>query len=193
MSAAPFTWFKKKPPPPKTGAELYRAARTAHQEAYDAVREVTLSLVYLRQRLEAEAYERRSEIARLHDEARRLARRGADEAALQKLLDKQAHRSALLVREERLEEVKAQAERAKNKLTALGLELRNLEAELLEARALERATDRWERIERLELEVAELTRAAKATAAPRPLLRTVPDLDEDLTSARLDLALLKKS
>lgn len=192
MSSSPFELFRKKPPPAKAATELYQEALIARRAAYEALREVTLSLVYLRQRLEAEAFERRTEIARLHDEARRLAKRGADEAALGMILRKQAHRAALSAQEERAAQIKQEAERAKTKLATLGLELRTLEAEGCDARAMALVTARWRQIEALELETLALKQAAQSQAGEVPHLDRTNELEDDLTSARLDLAVLKK-
>jgi hypothetical protein len=193
MSASPFELFRKRPPPKRSAAELYQEALVGRRAAYEALREATLSLVYLRQRLEAEAFERRTEIARLHDEARRLAKRGADQAALEKLLAKQAHRAALAAQEDRAQQIKREAELAKAKLSALGLELRTLEAEGCEARAMAQVAARWQQIEALELETSALKKAAQAAAGELPHFDPTRDLEDDLTSARLDLAVLKKA
>ncbi len=193
MSASPFELFRKRPPPAKSAAELYQEALVGRRAAYDALREATLSLVYLRQRLEAEAFERRTEIARLHDQARRLVKRGAEQAALETLLQKQTHRAALAIQEERAAQIKQEAERAKAKLSALGLELRTLEAEGFEARTMAQVTARWERIEALESETSALKKAAQAAAGELPHFDRSDDLEDDLTSARLDLAVLKKT
>ncbi len=105
---------------------VYEQAITERLRQYRELKEAVAGILYMRNKLEHEITERRAEIARLHDDLRRGVRRGQDDLALA-LIDRKQQLMQDLERAEReLDEVRVEAEDAKNNLVRFREEIRSL-------------------------------------------------------------------
>ncbi len=93
------------------------------------LKEAVAGILYMRTKLESEITERRSEIARLHDETRRAVRRGEDDISLTLIAHKQVLMEDLERAERELEGVRSEAEEAKTNLIQFREEIRSLNRE----------------------------------------------------------------
>lgn len=105
---------------------VYEQAIAERVRQYRELKNAVAGVLYMRTKLEGEIVERRAEIARMHDDARRAIRRGRDESALTLIQHKQALFEELERSEEELEAVRTQAEEAKQNLVAFREEIRSL-------------------------------------------------------------------
>jgi phage shock protein A len=105
---------------------VYESAIEERTQQYHRLKEAVAGILYMRNKLEAEIGERRAEIARVHDDARRAVRRGQDEIAVTLLAQKQALLEELERSERELEGLRAEAEDAKNNLVRFREEIRTL-------------------------------------------------------------------
>lgn len=105
---------------------VYEQAIHERTKQYRQLKEAVAGILYMRNKLEAEITERRAEIARLHDDLRRGVRRGQDELSLVLIARKQQLMEELERAERELEEVRAEAEDAKNNLVRFREEIRTL-------------------------------------------------------------------
>ena len=105
---------------------VYEQAINERTKQYRQLKEAVAGILYMRNRLEAEITERRAEIARLHDDLRRGVRQGQDDLSLA-LIDRKQRLLEDLERAEReLDEVRVEAEDAKNNLVCFREEIRSL-------------------------------------------------------------------
>jgi phage shock protein A len=105
---------------------VYEQAIEERTKQYRQLKEAVAGILYMRNKLEHEITERRAEIARLHDDLRRGVRRGQDDLALA-LIDRKQQLMEDLERAEReLDEVRVEAEDAKNNLVRFREEIRSL-------------------------------------------------------------------
>ena len=105
---------------------VYEQAINERTKQYRQLKEAVAGILYMRNKLEHEITERRAEIARLHDDLRRGVRRGQDDLALA-LIDRKQQLMQDLERAEReLDEVRVEAEDAKNNLVRFREEIRSL-------------------------------------------------------------------
>ncbi len=105
---------------------VYEQAIDERTKQYRQLKEAVAGILYMRTKLEAEITERRAEIARVHDDARRAIRRGRDEVALPLIARKQALMEELERAERELEGVRAEAEDAKANLVRFREEIKSL-------------------------------------------------------------------
>jgi phage shock protein A len=105
---------------------VYESAIQERTQQYHQLKEAVAGILYMRNKLEAEIGERRAEIARMHDDVRRAVRRGQDELALTLIAQKQALLEELERSERELENLRAEAEDAKNNLVRFREEIRAL-------------------------------------------------------------------
>jgi phage shock protein A len=105
---------------------VYEQAIAERVRQYRELKEAVAGILYMRNKLESEIGERRAEIARLHDDVRRSVRRGRDDLSLTLIAQKQQLFEELERAEQELEDVRAQAEEAKNNLVRFREEIRSL-------------------------------------------------------------------
>ena len=105
---------------------VYEQAIAERVRQYRELKEAVAGILYMRNKLENEIAERRAEIARLHDDIRRSLRGGRDEMALTLIAQKQQLFEELERAEAELEQVRTQAEEAKNNLVRFREEIRSL-------------------------------------------------------------------
>jgi phage shock protein A len=105
---------------------VYEQAIAERVRQYRELKSAVAGILYLRAKLEGEISERRAEIARLHDDARRAVRRGKDDLSLTLIAQKQQLFDELERAEEELCVVKEQAEEAKTNLVRFREEIRSL-------------------------------------------------------------------
>ena len=105
---------------------VYEQAIAERVRQYRELKNAVAGILYMRNKLEGEISERRAEIARLHDDARRAVRRGQEEASLTLIAQKQALFEDLERAERELAEVRSQAEEAKGNLVRFREEIRGL-------------------------------------------------------------------
>jgi phage shock protein A len=105
---------------------VYEQAIGERVRQYRELKSAVAGILYLRAKLESEISERRVEIARLHDDARRAVRRGKDDISLTLIAQKQQLFDELERAEEELRVVKDQAEEAKTNLVRFREEIRSL-------------------------------------------------------------------
>lgn len=105
---------------------VYEQAIGERVRQYRELKSAVAGILYLRAKLESEISERRVEIARLHDDARRAVRRGKDDISLTLIAQKQQLFEELERAEEELRVVKDQAEEAKTNLVRFREEIRSL-------------------------------------------------------------------
>ena len=105
---------------------VYEQAIGERVRQYRDLKSAVAGILYLRAKLESEISERRVEIARLHDDARRAVRRGKDDISLTLIAQKQQLFEELERAEEELRVVKDQAEEAKANLVRFREEIRSL-------------------------------------------------------------------
>jgi phage shock protein A len=105
---------------------VYEQAIGERVRQYRELKSAVAGILYLRAKLESEISERRAEIARLHDDARRAVRRGKDDISLTLIAQKQLLFEELERAEEELRVVKDQAEEAKTNLVRFREEIRSL-------------------------------------------------------------------
>lgn len=105
---------------------VYEQAIGERVRQYRELKSAVAGILYLRAKLENEVGERRAEIARLHDDARRAVRRGQDEISLTLIAQKQQLFEELERAEEELQTVRDQAEESKGNLVRYREEIRSL-------------------------------------------------------------------
>lgn len=105
---------------------VYEQAIAERVRQYRELKEAVAGILYMRNKLENEIGERRAEIARLHDDIRRSLRSGRDEMALTLIARKQQLFEELERAEGERDDVRAQAEEAKNNLVRFREEIRSL-------------------------------------------------------------------
>ncbi len=105
---------------------VYEQAIGERVRQYRELKSAVAGILYLRAKLESEISERRADIARLHDDARRAVRRNQDDVSLTLISQKQQLFEDLERAEEELGVVKDQAEEAKANLIRFREEIRSL-------------------------------------------------------------------
>ena len=105
---------------------VYEQAIAERVSQYRELKSAVAGILYLRAKLESEISERRAEIARLHDDARRAVRRRQDDISLTLIAQKQELFEELERAEEELNVVKDQAEDSKANLVRFREEIRSL-------------------------------------------------------------------
>jgi phage shock protein A len=127
---------------------VYETAIAERLRQYEGLKQAVAGILYMRNKLEAEIRERRTELVRTQDLTRRAVERGDDEVALQ-LISQKEHLTGEMDRTEReLEEVASEVEGAKANLIKFRSELRALEREkirMLAVLANARARRRFQR------------------------------------------------
>ncbi len=127
---------------------VYETAITERIRQYEGLKQAVAGILYMRNKLEAEIRERRTELVHTQDLTRRAVERGDDEVALQ-LISQKEHLSAEMDRAEReLEEVATEVDSAKANLIKFRSEIRALEREkirMLAVLANARARRRFQR------------------------------------------------
>jgi len=96
---------------------------------YAELKRAVAGILYMRNKIEGELRERRSELARLHDDIGRAVRQNDDEVALVLITQKDGLLADLERGQRELEEVSAECEGAKANLVKFRAEIRNLERE----------------------------------------------------------------
>jgi phage shock protein A len=105
---------------------VYEQAIAERVRQYRELKSAVAGILYLRAKLEGEISDRRAEIARLHDDARRAVRRNQDEISLTLIAQKQQLFEELERAEQELGAVRDQAEEAKANLVRYREEIRSL-------------------------------------------------------------------
>ncbi len=105
---------------------VYEQAIGERVRQYRELKSAVAGILYLRTKLESEIGDRRAEIARLHDDARRAVRRHQDDISLTLIAQKQQLFEELERAEEELAAVREQAEEAKGNLVRFREEIRSL-------------------------------------------------------------------
>lgn len=105
---------------------VYEQAIAERVRQYRELKEAVAGILYMRNKIENEIGERRAEIARLHDDVRRSVRGGQDEMSITLIAQKQQLFEELERAEGELQEVRVQAEEAKNNLVRFREEIRSL-------------------------------------------------------------------
>jgi phage shock protein A len=105
---------------------VYEQAIAERVRQYRELKSAVAGILYLRAKIEGEISERRAEIARLHDDARRAVRRSQDDVSLTLIAQKQQLFEDLERAEEELSAVRAEAEEAKGNLVLFRQEIRSL-------------------------------------------------------------------
>lgn len=105
---------------------VYEQAIGERVRQYRELKSAVAGILYMRAKLESEITDRRAEIARLHDDARRAVRRNQDDISLTLIAQKQQLFEDLERAEEELGAVKEQAEEAKGNLVRFREEIRSL-------------------------------------------------------------------
>jgi phage shock protein A len=105
---------------------VYEQAIHERTKQYRQLKEAVAGILYMRNKLEHEITERRAEIARLHDDLRRGVRCGQDDLSLALIERKQQLMQDLERAERELDEVRTEAEDAKNNLVRFREEIRSL-------------------------------------------------------------------
>ncbi len=127
---------------------VYETAIAERLRQYEGLKQAVAGILYMRNKLEAEIRERRSELLRSQDLTRRAIERGDDDVALELIAQKE-HLTGEMERAEReLEEVANEVESAKTNLVKFRSEIRALEREkirMLAALANARARRRFQR------------------------------------------------
>jgi len=96
---------------------------------YAELKRAVAGILYMRNKIEGELRERRSELARLHEDIGRAVRQNDDEVALVLITQKDGLLQDLERGQRELEEVSAECEGAKANLVKFRAEIRNLERE----------------------------------------------------------------
>ncbi len=105
---------------------IYEQAINERVKQYRELKEAVAGILYMRNKLEHEITERRTEIARLYHDLRRGVRQGQDDLSLA-LIDRKQQLMQDLERAEReLDEVRVEAEDAKSNLVRFREEIRSL-------------------------------------------------------------------
>ena len=112
---------------PRDHDRAFDAALRRRGRQLDAADEVVAQTRQARSRLELDIFERRAEIARHHDRARRAARAGDDDAALRILERKQTLHENLSLAERELEALVSDLTTAEGELDRLHAETRELQ------------------------------------------------------------------
>ncbi len=105
---------------------VYEQAIAERVRQYRELKGAVAGILYMRNKIESEIADRRAEIARMHDDVRRSVRRGDDESSLKLIAHKQALFEELERAESELDQVRLQAEDAKNNLIRFREEIRSL-------------------------------------------------------------------
>jgi DNA-binding response OmpR family regulator/phage shock protein A len=105
---------------------VYEQAIGERVRQYRELKSAVAGILYLRAKLESEISDRRAEIARLHDDARRAVRRSQDDVSLTLIAQKQQLFEELERAEDELKTVREQAEEAKGNLVLYREEIRSL-------------------------------------------------------------------
>ncbi len=108
---------------------VYEHAIAERVTQYRDLKDAVAGILYMRNKLEAEITERRTELARTLEDIRRAVRRGDDEVSLALVTRKQALVEDLEHAERELQGVRAEAEDAKGNLVRFREEIRTLERE----------------------------------------------------------------
>jgi phage shock protein A len=108
---------------------VYEQAIQGRLERYAELKEAVAGILYLRNKLEGELYERRREMARLRADARRAAGRGDDDLALALVTHRQQLQEEVARNERDLHALRGEAETAKENLLRFRDEIRVLQRE----------------------------------------------------------------
>jgi phage shock protein A len=108
---------------------VYEQAIEGRLRRYAELKEAVAGILYLRNKLEAEMRERRSEIARLGADAERAVRRGDEPLAVAIVTHRQEQESDLVRAESELEGLRTEADAAKENLLRFREEIGALERE----------------------------------------------------------------
>lgn len=193
---------KRAEDPVRTYDRAIRTRLDGHRAAEKSVERLTK----LQEEMEVEVFERRAEIARLHDRALNAARSGADDSALSIITRKQALHEALRDVEEELRQLGADATEANRRLACCRDEIRELEREKAQALASITASQtrrdlraafthatsprQDEALERARRQVAMLS---AERLLERELANEITDSSDDATlRARIELARMKE-
>lgn len=98
---------------------------------YAELKRAVAGILYMRNKIEGELRERRTELSRLHEDIGRAVKRNDDEVALVLITQKDALLQDLERGQRELEEVSSECEGAKTNLVKFRAEIRNLEREKL--------------------------------------------------------------
>ena len=121
--------------PNKDPARVYDRIIIAKRKRYASMEAAVEKVVRLHRKLEHDVFERRAEIARVHDEVRSAARRGDDNRAIALIKHKQVLHENLADAEEELRHFSEDCDQAKRKLNAFADEVRGIERERTKAMA----------------------------------------------------------
>lgn len=127
---------------------VYEAAIAERLRQYEGLKQAVAGILYMRNKLEAEIRERRTELVRAQDLMRRAVERGDDEVALELIAQKDHLQGEMDRAERELEDVGSEVEQAKANLIKFRSEIRALEREkirMLAALANARARRRFQR------------------------------------------------
>ncbi len=171
-----------------------------NRAGYDALREAALQTLYLRNKLEAELFEQRALVARLHDRARRAVRAGDERAGLEFLESVERERGQLLQLEEALVELKQRAAHFKRKVQDKDGAIRSLQRERSQVDLQRRSLALLQRVERVPTEEAppRLQAARAQLQAERAQLSALQELEQASlpspasVSAKIELERLKR-
>ncbi|HTO54247.1 MAG TPA: PspA/IM30 family protein [Myxococcota bacterium] len=131
--------------------EVYERAINERVRQYAELKRAVAGILYMRNKIEGEIRDRRSELARLHTDIARAVGKNDDEVALVLITQKDGLLQDLERSEKELDEVSAECEAAKTNLVKFRGEIRNLEREkvrmlaaLANARARKRIQEAFE-------------------------------------------------
>jgi phage shock protein A len=108
---------------------VYEQAIAERTEQYAELKQAVAGILYMRNKLTGEIEERRSELARTHDDIRRAVQRGEDEVAIALISHRHAIIEDLERTEKELEQIRQEVDTAKTNLVRFRNEIRTLERE----------------------------------------------------------------
>ena len=165
---------------------VYEHAISERVKQYRELKEAVAGILYMRNKLEGELEERRSELTRTHSDIRRAVKRGADEVGLALISHKQILVGDIDRAEREYEGLRSEAEEAKTNLIHFREEIRALEREkgrivatLANAKARRRMTEALDG-----LSVDADMRALENVREHVARLSTEGDLDKELGTDR---------
>lgn len=127
---------------------VYEQAIAERTRQYRELKQAVAGILYMRNKIEADICERRTEIAQIHEDIRRCVQQGDDELALSLISQKQTLEEEIERGEGELRTVQNEAQEAKGNLARFREEIRSLEREkvrilatLANARARRRIQD----------------------------------------------------
>jgi phage shock protein A len=109
--------------------EVYERAINERVRQYADLKRAVAGILYMRNKIEGEIRDRRSELARLHTDIARAVGKNDDEVALVLITQKDGLLQDVERSEKELDEVSAECEGAKTNLVKFRAEIRNLERE----------------------------------------------------------------